>query len=103
MGRRAYDGFCPLHDTHHNDIQTLKTDLKGKIGMKLFLGLLSCATALFIFVGGVMIKGQAKVEDSIVEIKTTQARIETKVDIYIDKKPADYDSTRGLEYPGRDP
>ena len=80
-GRRAYDQFCPLHSTHNDRIETLESDVKSKIGRWLFGLFVSTVTALTIFVGGVMIAKQAKLESSIVKTQTTQARIETKVDI----------------------
>ncbi len=86
-GRRAYDGHCPLHTTHHEDIKTLKIDLKGlekgKVSMKLFGIFIASATAISIFVGTVMIYGQREVAKSITEIKTTQAEIKTKLEYHI--------------------
>jgi hypothetical protein len=88
-GRRCTDGYCPLHSTHHGDIKTLKEDYKGlekgKVSMRLFGILIGSATVLAIAIGGVMIHGQREVAKSIVEIKTTQAKIETQMNIYLYK------------------
>lgn len=80
-GRRCYDGYCPLHPVHHDAIETLQEDMKGKVSMKLFGIFIGSATALIIFIGGIMISGQREVAKSIVEIKTTQAKIEAKIEV----------------------
>lgn len=84
-GRRCYDGYCPLHDTHAGDIRVLREDMKGKVSMKLFGIFIGSATALIIFIGGVMISGQREVAKSIVEIKTTQAKIEAQIEAKLDE------------------
>lgn len=54
--------------------------------MKLFGIFIGSATALTIAIGGIMIYGQREVNKSIVEIKTTQTKIETQMDIYLNKE-----------------
>ena len=83
-GRRVSDQhYCPLHDTHHDQIITLENDMKGKVGMKLFGIFIGSVTTIALVVAGWMISSQGKIIDSVVELKTQQATLSTKIDIHM--------------------
>jgi len=82
-GRRAYDGYCPLHGTHHDDIGILKQDMKSKISVKLFGIFVGSSITVALVIAGWIIASQAKIVDSVQEIQTQATRIEAKVDFHL--------------------
>lgn len=86
-GRRDSDNlYCPLHGTHSTQLAVIENDLKGKVSMKLFGIFIGSATALVIFVGGIMISNQKEMQKNISDIKLKQATINAKMDYQITKK-----------------
>lgn len=91
-GRRESDQiFCPLHSTHHEQINTLETNVlaltKDKVSVKLFTVFVGSAITIMVAVGGIMISSQSKMTDKIIEMKTTQASMATKIEMHMDAQP----------------
>jgi hypothetical protein len=98
-GRRESDqAFCPLHATHHQQIATLESDVKGKVSMKLFGLFVSTAVLIMIAVGGIMITSQSQITDKIVEIKTQQASMATKIEMHMQAFPTRYRQSPARHY-----